>query len=541
MLQYRCQFQPENGIDMEPSGPTSGIPPTQTSPQRPVSLPLQVGQQLLATVLDNSAGKILLAIGHRQLSAESSLPFERGQALTLQVSSLGKQPVLRVITALQESPIAMAVRALLPRYGASTPLLASLSQLAQAPQAPVPPLVREAARALLRQLPEVATLSTPRGVKTAVQHSGGFLESHLARAGQTTSTGLIINSDYKANLVRLVQLLRQWPGSSNQAPTLQKPAGEPTAARPTAPVTPTPSPTSAGNRVLSQPPGASPQPGAPLPSTPLNPPTSPPSPAPPTSATTHSTMDPQSTPATKPKPQSTPPQTIQRAIQNSATPATARLAPATTPAATGTLATPTGSSQAANPLTPTAGLNPPPPFSGIVPTPQASVQASLDLLNRLGNLRLDLLQQTEAALARVHLNQLASLPREGEHRLVEWLFDIPVRRGNDVDFWSARLFRDTDGDTKARDTAPAQWSVQLAFDLPGLGPMQAQINLHGERVSTHFWATREETLPLVHGNLKALRRNMLEVGLEVGDIDCRLGAIPETPGRNQAPLIREKV
>jgi hypothetical protein len=198
----------------------------------------------------------------------------------------------------------------------------------------------------------------------------------------------------------------------------------------------------------------------------------------------------------------------------------------------------TGSAQAASG---TSGINPPPPFAGVVPTPQASMQASLDLLNRLGNLRLDLLKQTEAALARVQLNQLASLPRESENRLVEWLFDIPVRRGNDVDLWSARLYRDAEGNTETNEKTKAQWSVQLAFDLPGLGPMQAQVNLHGDRVSTHFWATRQDTLPRLRENLHALREAMLEVGLDVGEIDCQLGAIPDIPGRDRGPLISEKV
>ena len=71
---------------METSGPTSGISQLlNTLTSRVTHLQLQVGQQLQATVLDNSAGRILLSLGHRQVSAQSSLPFERGQALTVGV------------------------------------------------------------------------------------------------------------------------------------------------------------------------------------------------------------------------------------------------------------------------------------------------------------------------------------------------------------------------------------------------------------------------------------------------------------------------
>ncbi len=489
---------------MKPSGPTSGIPQTLAGLQRPAALSLQVGQQLQATVLDNTAGRILLAIGHRQLSAESSLPFERGQALTLQVRSLGEQPVLRVIAALQESPAAMAVRTLLPRYGASTPLLASLSQLARSPQWPVAPLVREAAGNLVRQLPDVATLSTARGVKTALRQSGLFLENHLAQADRATAVASTVNGDYKANLLRLVHLLRQWPGSSQAA-----------------------APPTAGRATQSPATGATPYGPAASPTTGVAaPPPAKGAPPPPVGHT----------------PETVPPQTVQRAIQGTATAVGARPSGPTAPAAgAGATVTPTGSSQTASPATPGSGnLSPPPPFAGVIPTAQSPVQAGLDLLNRLGNLRLDLLQQAEAALARVHLNQLASRPRDGEHRLVEWLFDIPLRRGNDIDLWSARIYRDVESKTRTRDRPAASWRVQLAFDLPGLGPMQAQIELRGERVSTRFWAAQQETLPVLQGNLHTLREAMLEAGLEVGDMDCQAGTIPDTPGRNQDPLISEK-
>jgi len=69
---------------------------------------MRIGQLLQATVLENDAGKILLSVGHRQLSAESSPSFRPGEVLTLQVHELGARPVLRIIAALQESTVARA-------------------------------------------------------------------------------------------------------------------------------------------------------------------------------------------------------------------------------------------------------------------------------------------------------------------------------------------------------------------------------------------------------------------------------------------------
>ena len=491
---------------MEPSGPTSGISRTLPHRLQPVSLPLQVGQQLQATVLQNSAGKILLTLGNRQLSAESSLPFKPGQVLTLQVRSLGEQPVLRVVAALQESATAMAVRMLLPRYGPTTPLLASLSQLTTSAGAALPPAVSEMARTLIRKLPDVATLSTTVGVRAAMRDSGSLLEHHLAQAaGTLPSVPVSFDNDFKVNLLRLLQLLRNWPGADQTATT---PASQRSAS------------------------GAAAAPG---PASPLSPGFTGGRPATASGSATsnNAPADPATTPPQAPAAQT---QTLQRALANAGTPlprAGATLS-STTPATTGG-----GAPLAANP--PTAGaVTPAPPFAGVVPAPQAPVQATIDVLNRFGHLRLDLLQQTEAALARIHLNQLASLPREAEHRLVEWLFDIPVRRGDDIDLWSARLYRDADGQSQQHEQPAAQWHIQLAFDLPGLGPMQAQINLQGERVSTHFWASEANTLPLLREHLHELRRSLLAAGLEVGDIDCQQGAIPgSATSVSLDPLVNE--
>ena len=70
--------------------------------------------------------------------------------------------------------------------------------------------------------------------------------------------------------------------------------------------------------------------------------------------------------------------------------------------------------------------------------------------------------------------------------------------------------------------------------------MQAQVQLHGERVSTRFWATEQQTLPLLREHLHELRQALLNAGLEVGDVDCKAGRITETQGHGGPPLINEK-
>jgi flagellar hook-length control protein FliK len=168
------------------------------------------------------------------------------------------------------------------------------------------------------------------------------------------------------------------------------------------------------------------------------------------------------------------------------------------------------------------------------------MQSSLELLNHVAGFRTDLLQQAEAALARIQLHQLAALPREGEGGLLEWLFEIPVRRGEDIDLWSMRVFAEHRQQQQQTRRQPPSWSVQLAFDLPGLGPMQAQIQLAGEKVSTRFWAEHQDTLPLLREYMHELRQALNEAGLDVGELQCQPGPRPAAKSTGSQALIRDK-
>jgi hypothetical protein len=509
---------------METSGPTSGIPPSISTATRSPALQWQVGQLLQATVTESNAGKVLLSIGNRPVTTETSLPLEKGQQLTVQVRSLGELPVLKIASPLREAPIAEAIRLLLPRQGQMTPLLANLGLLARTPNPPVPPLITEAVRALVRQLPSPQAVSTPEGLKKAFIESGIFLENQLRKPPGPASTALAATSDFKANLLRLVQLVRNWPGSSGQS-TAQTaaPSSRPTAPGiPAAPLSAAPAPHAAAPVTT----GINIHPGTTHTGLPPSTPSAP--------AGTEQTT------ANRPPEASATPEQVRRAVQATAT---GRPQAPTQPAAQSSITTTAAaidSSRAASQVPAAAAAINSPPLRGSVPVAQSAVQASVDLLNRLGNVRADLLLQGEAALTRLQLNQLAALPREGERGLLEWLFELPIRRGDDIDLWSLRLFRDPRQRQQDNEGHTPSWSVQLAFDLPGLGPVQARVQLSGEQVSTHFWTQREQTLPLLNSHLHELRQAMTAAGLDVGELKCRTGCMPaEKPGDNQ-PLISEK-
>jgi hypothetical protein len=185
---------------------------------------------------------------------------------------------------------------------------------------------------------------------------------------------------------------------------------------------------------------------------------------------------------------------------------------------------------------------PPPPLRGQPPSPQARTAASLQALQPAAQLRSELLQQAEASVARLQLNQLASLP-QGRESGMEWLLDLPVRRGEDTVVWSLGIRRDESQGGSDQEAQGPLWTVQLAFDLPGLGPMQARVSLRGEQVSTWFWATREAALPLLQGHLQELRRGLEASGLQVGELHCLQGSMPGPADATtvRRPILDERV
>lgn len=137
--------------------------------------------------------------------------------------------------------------------------------------------------------------------------------------------------------------------------------------------------------------------------------------------------------------------------------------------------------------------------------------------------------EVESSLARIQLQQLGSLPGDHpEHRV--WLLELPIRHGSGADLWQLRVERDpeesarTTGDEGNRRTT---WSIRLAFDLTGLGPVQGLLRQQADRISIRLWAEAQGTVAMLKPRLAELRGNLLAAGVAVGDIHCHQGHPPE--------------
>jgi hypothetical protein len=185
------------------------------------------GQILEATVVRQALdGAVTLRVGNQEVQARTGLNLAADQALTLQVAQSGTQTVLRILHVSDTAPaphpttltqaaaptpeatLTQAWRQVLPREGDLRPLLAQLASMAAGTQPEaLPGSVVAALKQFASRLPLLEALTTPAGLKRAVNDSGLFLEARLAHA-LTDNTPPTLQNDLKANLLQLVVQLR---------------------------------------------------------------------------------------------------------------------------------------------------------------------------------------------------------------------------------------------------------------------------------------------------------------------------------------------
>lgn len=127
-----------------------------------------------------------------------------------------------------------------------------------------------------------------------------------------------------------------------------------------------------------------------------------------------------------------------------------------------------------------------------------------------------LLHKTEGALARIVLDQLASLPQN------VWQLEIPYTDGRRTDAVKVRIDRENPANPAG---AQANWSVVLELNPPGLGTLHSRISLVGEVLDTYFWSDQKITTELAREHLDLLSVLYTRAGLTAG----RLNVLEATP------------
>ncbi len=168
---------------------------------------------------------------------------------------------------------------------------------------------------------------------------------------------------------------------------------------------------------------------------------------------------------------------------------------------------------------------PPPPVRNGATAGQPAALSGVGEEDDAPSLAHALVHGAQAALARLQLSQIASLPRPGEP--TRWTFELPVAAPDGRAVAQFEIRRETPG----AGHAAATWRVRFSLDMPPAGPVHAEVALSDGAVRTTLWAEGQaahRALTEAQGELVAAL-----AGPEGADAAVRVleGRPPEPEGR----------
>jgi Flagellar hook-length control protein FliK len=411
------------------------------------------------------------------------------------------------LTALERIAVSVASATAATQQQSLAPLFANLNAVATSSSLP-PALQQAVVQVLAQQTPLVPTLSGD-DVENAVQTSGLFLESSLA-AGSVPPSG---PPDLKAALIVLRQTLAAAVQTveTPQAVTPAVPtaiAGEARPATPSpllVPLQPEQALEAAGHEI------ARPQVRLQLPS-----------------LVSDAAGNPTKLLLAEALLRAEPRSVTSGAALNLLQEALQDLPQATSSPQAATVTLPGGESAEAIVHTNT----PPPPFRGALPSAQPVAAPSIAPDAPIAIAVRHLLDDTDAAIARQTLLQVASLPDRpdaaGNHvdpAVPRWNFEIPFATPQGTAIAQFEISRDGGGHEV--EATKRVWRARFSIDIEPAGPVHALVTLIGDRTSVRMWAERPQTASLLRAGAGDLSQALSQAELAPGDIVIREGTPPQ--------------
>jgi hypothetical protein len=492
-------------------------------------VPLAAGQALQLAVSQTPDGVRLAVVGQGAPAAASGdlVTLTSGAIADAVAPSAIAAPARNILTPLERVAVSVAAADAAGVQDSLAPLFANLGAVAGS--SGLPPKLQQAVMQVLAQQTSLDQNLTGSAVQNAFQKSGILLEASLASGSISQPTGM---PDLKAALIVLRQVLVASLGpagmaepaaaSAAAAPAMAAPGAAPVfnagpgAPQPAAASSPalTPSPTlapslapetelqevlQAQTRVIDDPV----QPGGTarivLPEALLN--------AGPRSLTAGAALN-----------------LLQETLQQTLQP---------TPRIVGNGALP-----AATPLNGrgddvTFHTNtPPPPFRGALPSAQPVAAPSIAPNAPLSATAHHLLADTDAAIARQTLLQVASLPDRVDTtgprvdpNVPRWNFEIPFLTPQGTAMAQFEISRDGGGNEV--EAAKRVWRARFSLDVEPAGPVHALVSLVGDKTSVRMWAERPATAAQLRAGAAQLSQALSKAELHPGDIVIREGAPPQ--------------
>lgn len=496
-------------------------------------IPLQPGQTLQLAVSQMPEGIRLAVVGQGGSSSSAAQP---AAAVTDTVTLAPDAPINAMtkpaavsqspanqLTALEALAVSAAAQTAATKQASMSQLFANLGTAAASDA--LPPLVQQAAMQLLARRPPLDAALSGDEIKTAFETSGLFLEKTLA-IGAPSGTGGNAMPDLKAALVVFRQLLSAQLGDVPATGSPQPQATSPQGAMPHGSQTASPQIAAAGEPShgagFAQPPGG---------------------------ATLVPELDVQEILL----PQARVPVADDfseagevfrfvapnLAAGTGAATAETRIAlnlmqEALATSGEGTLPGVQARTAAIVDEAAFAHTNtPPPPIRDALPSPQPVAAATLAPRASASETARHLLQDTDAAIARQTLLQVASLPDRADAATLRndtigprWNFEIPFATPLGTAVAQFEIARDGSGNEV--EATKRVWRARFSLDVEPAGPVHAVVSLIGDTTSVRMWAERPATASQLRAGASQLSQALSHAELTPGDIVIRDGSPPQT-------------
>jgi hypothetical protein len=460
--------------------------------------------QLAVSQTDNGIRLAVVGPGGGRSAGQGAGAASAGAAgltLDIPVAATTGLPAVSVpsndpLTPLQRIAVSVASESAAAQQQSLAPLFADLNAVATSNN--LPPALREAVAQVLAQQTSLDSTLTGGDIEKAFQKSGLFLEAALASGAAPAGGGM---PDLKAALIVLRQTLATALGTTeNLTPPVA--SGDAKLAATTA------SPTLAPSLEIDAPDIAAPQAQPALTSE---------------AAATNSGR------LMLAQALANGPQSVASAIAlNLLREALPDIRRATGLASAATVVSPDGRSEAGTVRTNT----PPPPFRGALPSPQPVAASSIAPDAPLASLAHRLLDDTDAAIARQTLLQVASLPDRADAAgaridpsMPRWNFEVPFATPHGTAMAQFEISRDGGGNEV--EAGKRVWRARFTLDVEPAGPVHALISFSGERTSVRMWAERPATVAQLRMSAGELGQALVKAELQPGDIVIREGAPPQ--------------
>jgi hypothetical protein len=467
-------------------------------------VPLQAGQTLQLAVSQTPDGVRLAVVGQ---GPPAGVPAEAiPLAPDLPVAATANAPattapVGNVLTPPQQAAVAAVTQTAAAQQASLAPLFANLGTVAAG--SGLPPQLQQAVLQVLSQQTPLDPNLDGNAIKAGFQKSGLFLESVLASGSVASATGL---PDLKAALIVLRQALSTSLGSSETVAQSSDAAPLPQATpTPAATLAPSPSSSSGAQQVL-------------LPEArvvvaddlaqPLN--------------TGRLVL---TTALLEAEPQAATTSAVLTLLQEGL-----QQVPSANTSTSPVAIMPKGQVIADDVTVHTN--TPPPPFRGALPSAQPVASPSIAANTPLAATARHLLGDTDAAIARQTLLQVASLPDRVDASATrldqtspKWNFEIPFATPQGTAMAQFEISRDGGGNEV--EAAKRVWRARFSIDVEPAGPVHALVSLAGERTSVRMWAERPATAAQLRAGANELGQALTKAELQPGDIVIRDGAPPQ--------------